>query len=96
MAPHSTLCPRPPWTSYTVRWWSGPFDGSKREVLGKITLPIRIGPTMFDITFYVIDIRPAYSCLLGRPWIHTVRAVPSSLHQKVKFIADQQLISVMG
>ncbi|RDX97441.1 hypothetical protein CR513_19785, partial [Mucuna pruriens] len=41
------------------------FDGSKREVMGKITLPIHIGPTTFDITFQVMDIRPAYSFLLG-------------------------------
>ncbi|RDX80081.1 hypothetical protein CR513_39407, partial [Mucuna pruriens] len=27
------------------------FDGSKREVMGEITPPIRIGPTTFDITF---------------------------------------------
>ncbi|RDY11596.1 hypothetical protein CR513_03713, partial [Mucuna pruriens] len=72
------------------------FDGSKREVMGKITLPICIGPTTFDITFQVIDIWPAYSCLLGRPLIHAARAVYSSLHQKVKFIADEQLVNIMG
>ncbi|RDX81449.1 hypothetical protein CR513_37867, partial [Mucuna pruriens] len=27
------------------------FDDSKREVMGEITLSIRIGPTTFDITF---------------------------------------------
>ncbi|RDX73682.1 hypothetical protein CR513_46671, partial [Mucuna pruriens] len=32
----------------------------------------------------VMDIQPAYSCLLGRPWIHALGAVPSSLHQKKK------------
>ncbi|RDX93091.1 hypothetical protein CR513_24684, partial [Mucuna pruriens] len=72
------------------------FDGSKWEVMGKITLPICIGPTTFDITFHVMDIQPTYSCLLGRPWIHAAGAFPSSLHQKVKFIVDGQLISVMG
>ncbi|RDY09896.1 hypothetical protein CR513_05664, partial [Mucuna pruriens] len=41
------------------------FDGSKQEVMSEITLPIRIGPTTFDITFQVMDIRLAYSCLLG-------------------------------
>ncbi|RDX62102.1 hypothetical protein CR513_59603, partial [Mucuna pruriens] len=43
-----------------------------------------------------MDIQPAYNCLLGRPWIHVAGAVPSSLHQKVKFIANGQLINVMG
>ncbi|RDY07968.1 hypothetical protein CR513_07854, partial [Mucuna pruriens] len=64
------------------------FNGSKREVMGEITLPIHIGPTTFDITFQVMDIRPTYNCLLDRPWIHVVGTIPSFLHQKVKFIAD--------
>ncbi|RDX68149.1 hypothetical protein CR513_52878, partial [Mucuna pruriens] len=68
------------------------FDGSKREVMGEITLPIRIEPTTFDITFQVIDIQPTYNYLLGRPWIHAAVAAPSSLHLKI----DGQLISIMG
>ncbi|RDX88890.1 hypothetical protein CR513_29432, partial [Mucuna pruriens] len=63
------------------------FDGSKREVMGEITLPIWIGPTTFNVNFQVMDINPVYSCLLGRPWIHKAGAVPSSLHQKVKLIS---------
>ncbi|XP_050916290.1 uncharacterized protein LOC127131407 [Lathyrus oleraceus] len=43
------------------------FDGSKRTVIMEIDLPILIGPQTFRITFQVMDIRPAYSCLLGRP-----------------------------
>jgi hypothetical protein len=51
------------------------FDGSKRSVFGKVMLPVKIGPEVFDIIFYVMDIQPAYSCLLGRPWIHGAGAV---------------------
>ncbi|RDX84626.1 hypothetical protein CR513_34291, partial [Mucuna pruriens] len=72
------------------------FDRSKREVMGEIMLPICKGPVTFDTTFQVMDIQPAYSYFLGRPWIHAVRAVPSSLHQRIKFIVGQQLINVMG
>ncbi|RDX65986.1 hypothetical protein CR513_55296, partial [Mucuna pruriens] len=72
------------------------FDGSKREVMGEISLPILIGPSLFNIDFQVMDIRPAYNCLLGRPWIHAAGAVPSSLHQQVKFISNHQIISIMG
>lgn len=43
------------------------FDGSIRSVIGEVDLPIKIGPHTFFIIFYVIDIYPAYSCLLGRP-----------------------------
>ncbi|XP_017613783.1 uncharacterized protein LOC108458902 [Gossypium arboreum] len=44
----------------------------------------------------VMDITPSYNCLLGRPWIYSAGAVPSSLHQKVKFIMDSLLVTVMG
>jgi len=39
---------------------------------------------------------PSYNYLLGRPWIHSAGAVPSSLHQKVKFIMDGLLVTVVG
>ncbi|RDX84142.1 hypothetical protein CR513_34848, partial [Mucuna pruriens] len=64
--------------------------------MGEITLPIRVGPTTFDVDFQVMDINLVYSCLLGRPWIHKAGVVPSSLHQKVTFIVEQRLISVKG
>ncbi|XP_012574941.1 uncharacterized protein [Cicer arietinum] len=62
------------------------FDGSGREVMGEIDLPVQIGPVTFEITFHVMDIVPAYSCLLGRPWIYSVGVVPSTLHQKLKYM----------
>jgi hypothetical protein len=70
------------------------FDGSHREVIREITLPIQVGPTTFEVIFQVMDIMPAYSCLLGRPWIHCAGAAPSSLHQKQKFIVDNKLVIV--
>jgi len=43
-----------------------------------------------------MDILPAYSCLLGHPWIHPASVVPSTLHQKLKFIVNDKLIIVSG
>ncbi|KAK8559400.1 hypothetical protein V6N13_026823 [Hibiscus sabdariffa] len=70
------------------------FDGTQRDVVGKITIPLLIGPTEYEVDFVVMDIKPAYSCLLGRPWIHAARAVPSTLHQKLKFVIDGKLVTV--
>ena len=46
------------------------FDGSRRMAVGEIDLLVLIGPQLFNINFQVMDIFLAYSCLLGRPWIH--------------------------
>ncbi|KAI5389240.1 hypothetical protein KIW84_074773 [Lathyrus oleraceus] len=72
------------------------FDGSKRAVFGEVELPVKIGPEVFKFMFYVMDIQPAYSCLLGRPWIHAAGAVTSTLHQKLKYIWDGQVVTVYG
>jgi len=72
------------------------FDGSRKNVLGEVDLPITIGPHVFRITFQVMDIQASYSCLLGRPWIHEARVVTSTLHQKLKFMKNGKLVTVNG
>ncbi|EOY19365.1 Gag-pro-like protein [Theobroma cacao] len=51
-----------------------------------------------DMSFMrkIMDIAPSYNYLLGRRWIHMARAIPSSLHQKVKFIVDGKIVCVNG
>ncbi|KAK9029881.1 hypothetical protein V6N11_031323 [Hibiscus sabdariffa] len=70
------------------------FDGTQREVIGKIEIPLMIGPSEYEVDFVVMDIKPTYSCLLGRPWIHAAGAVPSTLHQKLKFVIDGKLVTI--
>lgn len=52
------------------------FDGSRRTLIGELDLPIKIRPH----TFFMMDIHPAYNCLLGRPWIHSIGVVNSTLY----------------
>ncbi|KAK8671021.1 hypothetical protein V6N13_037632 [Hibiscus sabdariffa] len=72
------------------------FDGTQRDVLGKITVPLLIGPIEHEVDFVVMNIKPTYSCLLGRPWIHAAGAVPSTLHQKLKFVIDGKLVTIQA
>ncbi|PKI77693.1 hypothetical protein CRG98_001923 [Punica granatum] len=72
------------------------FDGSQREVNGEIDLLIDVGSGSFSVIFQVLDIPNAFSLLLGRPWIHSAGAIPSSLHQKLKFIVEERIITVKG
>ncbi|XP_058726220.1 uncharacterized protein LOC131597546 [Vicia villosa] len=72
------------------------FDGSRRSVFGEDDLLIQVGPRIFTTTFYVMDIQPAYYCLLGRPWIHKAGAVTSTLHQKLKYPIDGKVVTVCG
>ena len=41
-----------------------------------------------------MDISPSYNCLLGWLWIHIDGAIPSTLHQKIKFVIERQLVFI--
>ncbi|XP_075083632.1 uncharacterized protein LOC142167367 [Nicotiana tabacum] len=72
------------------------FDGVNRDTIGEIDLILTIGPVDFEVTFQVLDMDTYYNFLLRRPWIHAAGAVPSTLHQMVKFEHENQEIVVHG
>ncbi|KAF1864626.1 hypothetical protein Lal_00039258 [Lupinus albus] len=72
------------------------FDGNERSILCKITLPLEIEPSAFQVLSVIMDMDSSYTMLLGRPWIHKVEAIPSTLHQAVKFVKDGMVITVHG
>ncbi|XP_070015321.1 uncharacterized protein [Nicotiana sylvestris] len=72
------------------------FDGRGKDLVGDIVLELIIGLIEFTMEFQVLDIDVYYNLLLGRPWIHATKAVPSTLHPMVKFEWDRQEIVVYG
>ena len=63
---------------------------------GEIELAIGIGPKSFMVNFQVIKVDSPYNMLLGRPCLHTTGAVASTLHQRLKFPSEDQLITIMA
>ena len=70
------------------------YDGSPRQIIGTLKVELYVGPQLFLMTFQVMDIHPSYSMLLGRPWIHAVGAITSSLHQCLRYIMNGVLVTV--
>ncbi|KAA3467305.1 hypothetical protein EPI10_002329 [Gossypium australe] len=70
------------------------FDGTERKGMGKIKIPFLIGPNTYEMGFLVMDIKPTYNYLLGRSWIHSVGAVPLSLHKKLKLVTEGQPVTI--
>ena len=61
--------------------------------MGTLKIELRIGSATFVTIFQVLRIPTSFNLLLGRPWIHRAGVIPSSLHQKVKFIHEGQVIT---
>ncbi|XP_039009964.1 uncharacterized protein LOC120138584 [Hibiscus syriacus] len=70
------------------------FNRTQKNVMGKMKIPLLIGPTIYYIDFVIMNIHPTYNFLLGRPWIHVAGAIPSSLYQKLKFLINGRLVSI--
>ncbi|RVW74431.1 Transposon Ty3-G Gag-Pol polyprotein [Vitis vinifera] len=64
--------------------------------MGTLIMELLIGPTTFPTLFQVLRIPTSFNLLLGRPWIYRAEVIPSSLHQKVKFIHDRKVIMVQS
>ena len=72
------------------------FDGKLVTPKGMIRLPIQTGPEIVEMNFIVVGIYSPYTAIIGRPWLHTLGAVASSLHQKVKFPSRDQIFEIQG
>ncbi|XP_076953332.1 uncharacterized protein LOC143627378 [Bidens hawaiensis] len=60
------------------------FSGEIKNTLGDIKLPIYIEGGNSDQKFCVIDTLSCCNVILGMPWIHEMKAIPSMYHQCVK------------
>ena len=55
---------------------------------GQISLPMNMEGKEVMVTFIVVSSFSLYMAILGKPWIHAMGAVPSTLHVKVKFCIE--------
>ena len=44
----------------------------------------------------MVDAFFLYTAIMGRPWLHTLGAVSSTLHQKVKYPSGDQVLEIGG
>ncbi|XP_030940032.1 uncharacterized protein LOC115964951 [Quercus lobata] len=72
------------------------FNGKLVIPMGMIRLPIQTGPEIMEVNFIVVDTYSPYTAIVDRPWLHTLGAVASSLHQKVKFLSGDQVFEICG
>ncbi|OVA03740.1 hypothetical protein BVC80_1199g22 [Macleaya cordata] len=62
------------------------FGGHTQDTMGQVNLDVKIGPIHASTTFHIIDADTSYHVLLGRPWLHKHKVIPSTYHQCAKVI----------
>ncbi|XP_070008581.1 uncharacterized protein [Nicotiana sylvestris] len=72
------------------------FDNFSVVTKGEVTLTTFAEGVIKDIKFQVVDMDMTYNMILGRPWIHEMDVVPSTLHQVIKFPSPWGICQICG
>ena len=51
---------------------------------------------MVEVDFIVVDAYSPYMAIVAKPWLHALGAVSSTLYQKVKYSARDQIEKIVG
>jgi hypothetical protein len=77
----------------------GPLSGFSGETVvpsGKVTINVRAGTVSSPTEFFVLNAFSPYNAILGRPWLHRMGTVPSTLHQRLRFPTPQGVMEILG
>ncbi|XP_013633404.1 PREDICTED: uncharacterized protein LOC106339144 [Brassica oleracea var. oleracea] len=72
------------------------FSGEVKQTAGEVVLPVYAEGINLSTKFLVVDCQSAYNMILGRPRIHDMGAVPSTLHQIVKIPTPWGIRAIRG
>ena len=69
--------------SEDLRSYSSPlvsFESKMVVLKGQIRLPVQTGTDVVEVDFIVVEVFSPYMAIMGRPWLHSLGAVSSTLH----------------
>jgi hypothetical protein len=68
------------------------YEGTTGNSLGAVEVDLIVGSVSRTTMFMVVPSKANFNVLLGREWIHGVRAVFSTLHQRIAIWREDGLV----
>ena len=72
------------------------FEGNVIIPKVQIILPVQTGSETVEVDFIMVDAYSPYTAIIAKPWLHTLGAVSSTLHQKIKYPSEGQIEEILG
>ena len=57
---------------------------------------MQAGEDVVKVDFIMVNTFSPYTTIMGKPWLHSLGAVSSTLHQKVKYPSGGQALEIVG
>ena len=76
-----------------VLFW---FNRATTLTIGDIAFPVRAGPVTQQVVFSMVEDLGPYNAILGRAWLHAMKAVPSTYHQTISYLTASGQVDLQG
>ena len=71
------------------------FNRATTLSAGDITFPVKAGPVTQQVLFSVVEDLGPYNTILGRAWLHVMKAVPSTYHQTISYLTASGQVDLL-
>ena len=72
------------------------FNEATTLTVGDIAFPVQAGPVIQQELFLVVEDLGPYNAILGRAWLHAMKAVPSTYHQTISYLTASGQVDLQG
>ena len=72
------------------------FNWATTLTVGDIALSVKAGPVTQQVLFSVVEDLGPYNAIVGRTWLHTMKAVPSTYHQSISYLTTYGQVNLQG
>ena len=72
------------------------FNGATTLSIEDIKFSVKADPTTQQVLFFVVEDLGPYNAILGRAWLHAMKAVPSTYHQTISYLTEAGQVDLQG
>ena len=70
------------------------FNGATTLTVGDIVLFVKVGPVTQQVLFSVVEDLGPYNAIVGRAWLHAMKAIPSIYHQTINYLTPSGQVNL--
>ena len=72
------------------------FNGATTLMVGDIALSVKAGPVTQQVLFSVVEDLGPYNAVVGRTWLHAMKAIPSTYRQTISYLTASGQVDLQG
>ena len=72
------------------------FNGSTTLTVGDIALSVKAGLVTQQVLFSVVEDLGPYNAIVGRTWLHAMKAIPSTYHKTISYLTASGQVDLQG